>query len=124
MATLGDPLADVGMQIMYWAGRGSATTPAAPGIASAGVTGLPGFMTRDEAIARYAERSGRDVSELDFYVVLAYFKLAVILEGIHARFLEGGTVGAGFETMAEQVLMLARSGMAVADASSIKALNG
>ncbi len=124
MATLGDPLADVGMQIMYWAGRGSATAPAAPGIASAGVTGLPGFMTRDEAIARYAERSGRNLSELDFYVVLAYFKLAVILEGIHARFLEGGTVGTGFETMAEQVLMLARSGMAVADASSIKALNG
>ncbi len=124
MATLGDPLADLGMQIMYWAGRGSAIAPEAPGIASASVTGLPGFMTRDEAIARYAECSGRNITNLDFYVVLAYFKLAVILEGIHARFLEGGTVGAGFETMAQQVMMLARAGLAVADASSITALRG
>jgi aminoglycoside phosphotransferase (APT) family kinase protein len=124
MATLGDPLADVGMQIMYWAGRGSATAPEAPGIASASVTGLPGFMTRDQAVARYAHGSGRDVGNLDFYIVLAYFKLAVILEGIHARFLEGGTVGAGFETMAEQVIMLARAGLAVADASSVAALRG
>ncbi len=124
MATLGDPLADVGMQIMYWAGRGAAAAPDGPGIASAGVTALPGFMTRDEAVARYASRSGRDLSNLDFYVVLAYFKLAVILEGIHARFLEGGTVGAGFETMAEQVMMLTRGGMAVADASSVATLRG
>lgn len=124
MATLGDPLADLGMQIMYWSGRGAAAAPDGPGIASASVTALPGFMTRDEAIARYAERSRRNIANLDFYVVLAYFKLAVILEGIHARFLEGGTVGAGFETMAQQVMLLANGGLAVADNSSIKTLRG
>lgn len=124
MATLGDPLADVGMQIMYWADTRPGATPSAPGIASGSVTGLPGFLRRDEAVARYAERSGRDLTNLDFYVVLAYFKLAVILEGINARFLEGGTVGAGFESIAAQALALAQTGLAVAEASSMVALRG
>jgi aminoglycoside phosphotransferase (APT) family kinase protein len=73
---------------------------------------------------RYAEKSGRDISNLDYYAALAYFKLAVILEGIHARFLEGGTVGAGFDTMAQQVLILTHAGLAIADNSSIAALRG
>jgi aminoglycoside phosphotransferase (APT) family kinase protein len=123
MATLGDPLADLGMQVMYWA-DGAGGGPNAPGIASNSVTALPGFPKRAQAIARYAERSGRNLDNLDFYVVLAYFKLGVILEGIHARFLEGGTVGAGFEAMAQQALGLARTGLAVADSSSVKALRG
>ena len=124
MATLGDPLTDVGLQVMYWPERDAVAAPPGAGIASASVLTLPGFPTRDEAMKRYAEKSGRDLSNLDFYAVLAFFKLAVILEGIHARFLEGGTVGAGFETMANQVLVLARQGMAIADRSSIAALRG
>jgi aminoglycoside phosphotransferase (APT) family kinase protein len=124
MATLGDPLTDVGLQVMYWPERGTAPAPPGAGIASASVLTLPGFPTRDEAMRRYAEKSGRDLGNLDFYAVLAFFKLAVILEGIHARFLEGGTVGAGFETMANQVLVLARQGMTIADNSSIAALRG
>lgn len=124
MATLGDPLADVGMQIMYWADTAGGTTPSAPGIASGSVTGLPGFLTRGEAIDRYAARSGRDLANLDFYIVLAYFKLAVILEGINARFLEGGTVGTGFEAIGAQARALAQTGLAVADASAIAALRG
>lgn len=124
MATLGDPLTDVGAQYMYWPDRGSAGASPAGGVASGAVLALPGFPTRAEAIQRYAEKSGRDISNLDFYAALAFFKLAVILEGIHARYLEGGTVGAGFETMAAQVLVLTRQGLAVADASSIVALRG
>lgn len=124
MATLGDPLTDVGLQVMYWPERDAVAAPPGAGIASNSVLTLPGFPTRDEAMHRYAGKSGRDLSNLDFYAVLAFFKLAVILEGIHARFLEGGTVGAGFETMANQVLVLARQGMAIADRSSIAALRG
>ncbi len=124
MATLGDPLTDVGLQVMYWPERHTIAVPSGAGIASNSVLTLPGFPTREEAMQRYAEKSGRDLSKLDFYAVLAYFKLAVILEGIHARFLEGGTVGAGFDTMANQVLVLARQGMAVANHSSIVALRG
>jgi aminoglycoside phosphotransferase (APT) family kinase protein len=119
MATLGDPLADLGLQFMYWPDRGVATTTA---VTSGAVLALPGFPTRSEAIQRYADKSGRDISSLDFYAALAFFKLAVILEGIHARYLEGGTVGAGFETMGDQAIGLARQGLAVADKSSIAGL--
>ncbi len=85
---------------------------------------LPGFPTWAEAAARYAERSGRDLSNLDFYVALAHFRMAVILENMHARFRAGGTVGAGFEFTGNQVLGLARAGLAVANNSSIPALRG
>jgi len=120
MATLGDPLADVGMQYMYWAG---ADGQGAQGISGA-VTALPAFLKRDGAIRRYAEKSGRDLTNLDFYVVLAYFKLAVIVEGIYARFLEGGTVGAGFEATGAQAQNLARAGLAIASASAVPSLRG
>ncbi|HZP58563.1 MAG TPA: phosphotransferase family protein [Dehalococcoidia bacterium] len=121
MATLGDPLADVGMQFMYWGGTGANGQPA---VGAGSVTALPGFPTRDEAIRRYAEKSGRDLSNLDFYVVLAYFKLAVIVEGIYARFLEGGTVGAGFEGTGAQAQLLARTGLSIASASTVPSLRG
>lgn len=120
MATLGDPLADLGILKMYWA-DGQVNAADSP-VASIAVIALPGFPTWAEAKARYAAKSGRDITNLDFYIALAHFKLAVILEGINARFLEGGTVGDGFEGMGARALALARAGLAVADASSIRAL--
>jgi aminoglycoside phosphotransferase (APT) family kinase protein len=123
MATLGDPLADLGILMMYWSARGGdGATQVSVGANS--VIGLPGFPTRDEAVARYAERSGRHLGNLDFYVALAHFKLAVIVEGIHKRFLEGGTVGAGFEAVGAQALALSRAGLAIADQSEMEALRG
>ena len=122
MSTLGDPLADLGIMRMYWRDRGSEAGLAAVG--SGGVITLPGFPTWQEAAKRYEERSGRDLSQLDFYIVLAHFKLAVILENMHARFKDGGTVGAGFEAIGAQVLVLAKSGITVADASPVAALRG
>ena len=124
MSTLGDPLADMGLLRMYWPDRGTGGGATGPVVASGAVITLPGFPTWEEALARYAERSGRDLSSLDFYIALAHFKLAVILENMHARFLAGGTVGAGFEIIGDQVLALARAGLAVADASSVPALRG
>ncbi|MEX2160272.1 MAG: phosphotransferase family protein [Dehalococcoidia bacterium] len=122
MSTLGDPLADMGILRMYWRDRDSAHQMAAVG--NAGVITLPGFPTWQEASARYEQRSGRDLSHLDFYIVLAHFKLAVILENMHARFLGGGTVGPGFEAIGQQVLVLARSGLMVADGSSVRSMRG
>lgn len=121
MSSLGDPLTDVGLIYMYWndAQSGSQT-----GVASNGVTAQSGFLPRREAMERYAKRSGRDLTNLDFYILLAHFKLAVIVEGIYARFLEGGTVGTGFEATGAQAVNLARSGLAVADRSSVAALRG
>ncbi len=123
MSTLGDPLADMGLLRMYWPDRDD-EDGISPTVASGSVITLPGFPTWDEATARYQERSGREMTNLDFFAVLAHFKLAVILENMHARFLAGGTVGEGFEVIGQQVLVLARRGLAIADGSATAALRG
>ncbi|MBV9207874.1 MAG: phosphotransferase [Actinobacteria bacterium] len=104
MATLGDPLADLGLTLVYWTdpGEGSwlnaATGSAAPAPGlTTDATASPGFLTRAEFAAGYARRTGRDISRIGYYVAFGYFKLAVVLEGIHARFQQGKTVGEGFE---------------------------
>ncbi len=85
LCTLGDPLADVGLLMAYWPERGEDTL--ALGMPA---NLAPGFPTREETKARYAERSGRDLSDLGFYVALGYWKLAIILEGVYARYIAGG----------------------------------
>jgi aminoglycoside phosphotransferase (APT) family kinase protein len=84
LCTLGDPLADVGMLLVYWSEPGDELIPLADLPTTA-----PGFPRRDEVKARYAERSGRDLSEIDFYVALGYWKLGIILQGIIARVAAG-----------------------------------
>jgi aminoglycoside phosphotransferase (APT) family kinase protein len=85
LCTLGDPLADVGTLMAYWPERGE------PALRLGEPANLaPGFPTRPELAARYAEASGRDLSELDFYLALGYWKLAIILEGVLARMRAGG----------------------------------
>jgi aminoglycoside phosphotransferase (APT) family kinase protein len=84
LCTLGDPLADVGMLLVYWTEPGdefSALTWA-PTLAA-------GFPGRKEVAARYAAASGRDLAEIDYYVALGYWKVAVILEGVYARYRAG-----------------------------------
>src|SRR5215469_7979005 len=103
MSTLGDPLADLGLTLSYWADGGEAFPDLNVG---ATVTALPGFCTRDQFAARYAELTGRDVSEIGYYIAFGYFKLAVVLEGIHARYLLRQTVGEGFEREGPAVPML------------------
>jgi aminoglycoside phosphotransferase (APT) family kinase protein len=95
MSTLGDPLADLGLTLIYWADPDDARW--ADISIGAGVTGMPGFLTRAELADRYAELTGRDLSGIGYYMAFGCFKLAVVLEGIHARFLQGKTVGEGFE---------------------------
>ncbi|HEX4727830.1 MAG TPA: hypothetical protein VH298_08530, partial [Jatrophihabitans sp.] len=56
-----------------------------------------GFLSPEQMIARYTERSGKQPNELAWYIAFGYFKLGVIAAGIHARYLQGLTVGAGFE---------------------------
>ena len=119
MATLGDPLADVGLFLLYWA-----RDEAQAGDTGAALTVDAGFLTRDEVVGRYAKQSGRDVSHLDFYEALAAYKLAIILEGIHARFLMGKTVGEGFEHIGSLVEAMVQSALAQCSSSSIAALRG
>ncbi|QTR03499.1 phosphotransferase family protein [Saccharothrix algeriensis] len=107
MATLGDPLADLGLLCVYRTGVDGPHDPI-----TGTVPTLPGFATADDLVARYAARSGADVTGLGWYTAFACFKLAVILEGIHYRFTTGRTVGAGFDRIGHLTLPLLRRGLA------------
>jgi aminoglycoside phosphotransferase (APT) family kinase protein len=84
LCTLGDPLADVGLLLVYWVEPGDEFKPLFDAATTAS-----GFPSRDEVRDRYAERSGRDLVEIDFFVALGYWKLAIILEGVLARYMAG-----------------------------------
>jgi aminoglycoside phosphotransferase (APT) family kinase protein len=84
LCTLGDPLADIGLLMVYWSQEGDQLIPLFDPPTTA-----PGFPLRDELSDRYAERSGRDLSQLDFYIALGYWKLAIILQGVLARYAAG-----------------------------------
>lgn len=70
------------------------------------ITILPGFYTREEFIASYAEKSGRDVSNIDYYITFAYFKLAVICQQIYYRYVKGQTQDDRFTQMDKMVAAL------------------
>jgi aminoglycoside phosphotransferase (APT) family kinase protein len=119
MATLGDPLADLGLYLLYYA-RDEAQT----GNVGVTISTEAGFLSRDDVVERYAKESGRDVSQLDFYEALAAYKLAIILEGIHARFLMGKTVGDGFDHIGALVEVMVQGALDAASRSSVPALRG
>ncbi|WP_207786127.1 phosphotransferase family protein [Micromonospora globispora] len=105
MATLGDPLTDLALLVLYQRlGR-------LVGTAVADASSAPGFLTEDEILERYAARSTRDLPRLGFYLGLAAFKLAAILESIHYRHLRGQTVGSGFERLGEVTELLLDAGL-------------
>ena len=105
MSTLGDPLSDLALMLVY-AGRPLMVPDAQP---RASIE-IPGHPSLTEIAAHYAARSGRDVSNLDWYIAFAAFKLAVILEGVHFRYVHGQTVGPGFEAVGEMVAPLVTQG--------------
>jgi aminoglycoside phosphotransferase (APT) family kinase protein len=109
LCTLGDPLADLGTLMAYWPERSD--DPVALG-QSANLA--PGFPDKRELAARYAATSGRDISELGFYTALGYWKLAIILEGVYARYAAGayGKANEGIEVFARMVERLAEAAVA------------
>ncbi|MEU4080781.1 phosphotransferase [Streptomyces venezuelae] len=105
MSTLGDPLTDLGLLVMY-------STPLdLPDSPISTTATAPGHPTAAELVERYAARSGRDTSALPWYTAFAWFKLAVILEGIHYRWTLGQTVGAGFDRIGELVPVFIEHGL-------------
>ncbi|WP_328297811.1 phosphotransferase family protein [Streptomyces sp. NBC_00435] len=105
MSTLGDPLTDLGLLVMYSSDLGLTDSPVST------TSGAPGHPAPAELIERYAARSGRDTSAIAWYTAFAWFKLAVILEGIHYRFTLGQTVGAGFDRIGELVPVFIEHGL-------------
>jgi len=105
MATLGDPLADLALHLAY---RDPSFAPTLGGSAASTSPRLP---DGDALAARYTDVTGRDLGNLDFYLGLAYFKVAVIAEGIHARFRAGMTRGGGFERAGEATAPLIAAGL-------------
>ena len=104
LTTLGDPLADLGLLLVYWAEPGDETIPLLDS-----PTLLPGFASRAELVERYAGASGRDLRHLDVYVAFGYWKLACILEGVYSRYASGayGDTGDSFRVFGDIVLQLA-----------------
>ncbi|MFF1698529.1 phosphotransferase family protein [Streptomyces sp. NPDC058257] len=105
MSTLGDPLTDLGLLVMY------STKLELPGSPISTTAGAAGHPRAAELVERYAARSGRDVSAVAWYTAFAWFKLAVILEGIHYRYTLGQTVGAGFDRIGELVPVFIEHGL-------------
>jgi aminoglycoside phosphotransferase (APT) family kinase protein len=110
MCTIGDPLCDVGLLCVYWADDDSEA--AARTLHGRAITVEEGFYKRADVLRDYAAGTQRDLTSLDWYIALGAYKLAIIAEGITARFLMGMTVGEGFETMGEMVPAVVESGLA------------
>ena len=106
MSTLGDPLADVAMLLVYW-------DPTCAPLLSDGhpISGNPAFPSSEELMAMYVEATGGEAVDMSFYLALAYFKAAVIAEGIHRRYADGDSVGGDFSHVQDAVEPLAAAGL-------------
>ena len=100
MTAIGDPLCDLGLTLCYW------SSAVVPGTGHEALTAGPGWYTRDEFVAHYAEKTGRDLAALGWHEVLGVFKLAVILQQIYFRYWKGQTADERFSKFDERVKAL------------------
>jgi aminoglycoside phosphotransferase (APT) family kinase protein len=109
MSTVADPLTDLGMLLFYWVEAGEPQH-----ILSPSVTATRGFPSRADLVERYADRTGRDLRDLWFYLALAHLKFAVIAQGIRVRVDSGAMAGQDFGDLSDEVRRVAAAGLAVA----------
>ena len=109
MSTLGDPFTDLGTLLAFWSEEADAAVLTAARIV-APVTALTGFPSRADVLERYARQTGFDVSDADWYQSFAFFKLAVVCQGIVARAAGGAMVGSGFDDAQRLVAPLVDAG--------------
>jgi aminoglycoside phosphotransferase (APT) family kinase protein len=115
MSTLGDPLADLGALLAYWSEADDDGVFAAARVVPP-VTAATGFPTRAQVVERYAAMTGFDLTDLAWYRAFAYFKLAVVCQGIAARAAGGAMLGSGFDQAQGLVEPLVRAGQHVLNA--------
>jgi aminoglycoside phosphotransferase (APT) family kinase protein len=111
LATIGDPLADVGYLLATWAQEGD---PQSPISALGGITRGPGFPSRAELVARYEAGSRRSMSDVPWYMTLALWKSAVFLEGSYKRRLAGTTDDPFFDLLETGVPQIAERAWEIA----------
>ncbi|NBO26685.1 MAG: phosphotransferase family protein [Actinobacteria bacterium] len=124
MSTLGDPISDLAISLVYWSQTTDTLRKKIP--VAEDVTSGPGFWSRQQVLDRYVSQTELDISHLDECVALACFKLAVIMESIHHRNLSGQQLGAAsgaHSTMGEAAVALTELGLAVTTSGAIPALN-
>jgi len=116
MTTIGDPLADLGTSLAYWV---DPQDPEELQKIRWCPSTYPGSLTRAQLLERYANKTGRDVSHMAFYLVLARFKLAVIVQQIYFRYHQGLTKDVRFRSMADTVRLLLRAALSCAETAAI-----
>ena len=118
MCTVGDPLVDVGLFLSYWTMKG-AESEAGQNTSLRAVTNGPGWMTREEIIERYEAKTGRDLSRVAFYETFARFKVAVVIQQIYFRYVQGQTHDERFRKFDGLVGELSREALELAEQSGI-----
>jgi aminoglycoside phosphotransferase (APT) family kinase protein len=116
MCTIGDPLADLGTTLAYWV---DAADPEELQENRSGPTTHPGSLTRTELVEYYVQKTGRDVSQISFYLTLARFKLAVIVQQIYYRYHLGLTKDKRFASMPRRINILLRASLHAAQTGAI-----
>lgn len=106
LSALGDPLADVGLLMLFWRSADEGQLRLIPGI-----THLPGFPDRATVLERYAVTSGADLSDLGYYQAFAHFKFATIAQGVSARSRAGAMGGQEFGDLDDEIVQLGQSGL-------------
>ena len=122
MCSVGDPLIDVGLALTYWTmqgGKGGSVASVEQNSSLRAVTSGPGWMTREEIIERYAKKTGRDLSRIAFYEAFARFKVAVVIQQIYFRYVQGQTRDERFRNFDALVKELAREALQLAQQSGI-----
>lgn len=124
MSTLGDPAMDIAIMLVYWTEPGDGLRAAVP--VAQHITDQPGFWRREQIVEHYAARTGNGLVNLDVCTAVACFKLAVIMESILARSLQGQQLGTGADesdAMREATQALAALGLRVLDSGAIEGLH-
>ena len=127
MGTVGDPLLDLAWVVMGWpddtgsgpTGDGGDDDGAPAGRRVGGYVDYTGMPGRDDLLERYASVSGRDTDEIDYYVILARFKMAIVLEGGYARYVAGGADNPKMEAFGPVVLDMAQAAAELASTTSL-----